>query len=131
MEEEDGEYEACLQSAATGTTQRNNRVLGKLVPPKSAADVQPLLQQTKVLLGKASTASSCLLVLLMLMSIVAYKHKLLRVLTTGAPTVMLCSETVVCFVIPDACQAYMTMLCRVADDQSKLFPGAGRSWFYS
>lgn len=98
LEEEDWEYEACLQSAATGTARQDNWVLGKLVAPKSATDVQPLLQQTKALLGKASTASSCSLVLLMPMPVAACKHKLLRMLNTGASSVMPSGKTVLCYV---------------------------------
>lgn len=55
-EDEDWEYKACLQAAATDRALQGGKLLGKLVPAKSAAEVQPLLQQTKVLLGKASTA---------------------------------------------------------------------------
>ncbi|KAL3143665.1 hypothetical protein ABBQ38_002460 [Trebouxia sp. C0009 RCD-2024] len=49
--DEDWEYEACLKAAATGRGQQDKWMLGKLVPPRSAAELQPLLQRTKILLG--------------------------------------------------------------------------------
>ena len=86
---EDWEYKVCLQAAATGRAQQDHRVLGKLVAPKSAADVQPLLQQTKALLGKVSTHQ-------LMMLVPAEAHSSRLVLGTGAPTVM--ASGVDCFV---------------------------------